>query len=112
MQCPTTGTAPRCGAPPAEGVAVGCRVGGERAQQALRGCKERRCSCWIFRGGGLAFRRGAECSSNLTSVPFLHKGYGKSRSLNSIDGVAGPAGGLAPLASRYSSPCSPVPSIL
>lgn len=85
---------------------------GERAQWALRGCKEQRCSSCIFWGGGLAFRRGAECGSNLTSVPFLHQGYGKSRSLSSIDGVAGPAGGLAPLASRYSSPCSPVPSIL
>ncbi|XP_015506445.1 potassium voltage-gated channel subfamily C member 4 isoform X1 [Parus major] len=48
----------------------------------------------------------------------IQKGYGKSRSLSSIDGVAGSAVGLAPLASRCSSPCSlqrpcsPVPSIL
>ncbi|XP_039235623.1 potassium voltage-gated channel subfamily C member 4 isoform X5 [Pipra filicauda] len=48
----------------------------------------------------------------------IQKGYGKSRSLSSIAGVAGSPGGLAPLPSRCSSPCalqspcSPVPSIL
>ncbi|KAM8988039.1 voltage-gated potassium channel KCNC4 isoform 2-T2 [Guaruba guarouba] len=48
----------------------------------------------------------------------IQKGYGKSRSLSSIDGVAGSTVGLAPLTSHCSSPCplrrpcSPVPSIL
>lgn len=65
-----------------------------------------------------AFRAlgGRLLGSNLSR--FLHQGYGKSRSLSSIDGVAGSTVGLAPLTSHCSSPCplrrpcSPVPSIL